>query len=89
MKLLKLQMLTNLIQSAAEGKTQRREKCPQTGAIENREQFNQIKLGRLIVNTEVYPCMKRTCATLDAMRQTRIRNLQSKRNRSKDAHGSL
>ena len=55
MKLLKLQMLTNLIQSAAEGKTQRREKCPQTGASENREQFNQIKLGRLIVNTEVYP----------------------------------
>ena len=78
MALLKLQMLTNLTQAAAEGKTQRREKPPQTGASENREQFNQIKLGRLIVNTEVYPCMKRACVALDALRHTRISNLQSK-----------
>ena len=59
-------------------KIQRHEKRPQAGAGENKEQFNQIKLGRLVINTEVYPCMKRACVTLDALRHTRISNLQSK-----------
>ena len=44
MALLKLQKLTNLTQAAEGGKIQRHEKCPKTGADENNEQFNQIKL---------------------------------------------
>ena len=71
-------MLTNLIQAATEGKIQRHEKCPQTGARENRELFNQTQPGRLIVNTEIYPFVKRACVALDALRHTRMSNLQSK-----------
>ena len=77
--LLKLQMLANIVQAASERKIQRREKSPQTGSQYNREQFTRIKPpGRLIVNTEIYPCMKRACVALDALRQTRTKNTQSK-----------
>ena len=37
-----------------------------------------MKIGRLIVNTEVYHCVGRACVALDALRQTRIKYMQSK-----------
>ena len=71
-------MLTNLIQAASAGKILCHERCPRAGARENTELFNQIKTGRLIVNTEIYPCLKRACVSLDALRRTRMSNIQSK-----------
>ena len=76
--MLKLQVLTNQIQLAAEGKIKCHEECPEGGEI-NIEQFKQIKPpGRLIINTEVYPAMKRACLTLDAIHQTRLKEMQAR-----------
>ena len=76
--LLKLQVLANQIQSAAEGKIQCHVECPEGGEI-NIEQFKQIKPpGRLIINTEVYPAMKRACLTLEAIHQTRLKEMQAR-----------
>ena len=76
--LLKLQVLTNQMQSASEGKIKCHEERPEGGEI-NIEQFKQIKPpGRLIINTEVYPAMKRACLTLDAIHQTRLKEMQAR-----------
>ena len=43
------------------------------------EQFQKIKPPeRLIINTEVHPCVKRACATLDAIHQTRLQNMHAR-----------
>ena len=54
--LLKLQMLTNLVQAAAEGKCSATRNAPRTGAQDNRELFIRTKPPeRLIANTEISP----------------------------------
>ena len=35
-----------------------------------------MRYGRLIMDTEIYPCLKRACVTLDAIRKSRIGQLQ-------------
>ena len=78
MALLKLQTLTNNIQAAAEEKIPCRKKCPAEGKDDNKDRFDQMEYGRLILNTEIYSCAKRACASLEAVRKSRIGHLQSK-----------
>ena len=49
---------------------------PRKGRAGNQELFNKMRYGRLIMNTEIYTCMKRECVTLDAIRKSRIGQLQ-------------
>ena len=53
-------------------------KMSDDGEGENREFFCKMKIERLIVNTEVYPCMERAFVSLDALHRTRIKDMQSK-----------
>ena len=81
--LLRLQTLTNLIQAAGEGKitmgeTQCHRSCPKEGSEGIRDFFGRIKTGRLVINTEAHPCMRRACTALEALRKTRLGEMQSK-----------
>ena len=38
----------------------------------------KMKLGRLLINTEIYPCVRRACVTLGAVRKIRIGQMQIK-----------
>ena len=77
--LLKLQILTNQAQAAAEGKMYRHSKCPQGETKKTRRSLNRPnRQGGLIINTEVYPCMKRACVALSAMKQTRLKKIYSR-----------
>ena len=81
--LLRLQTLTNMLQAAEEGKismgkTQRHSSCPPEGAEVIRDYFGGLKTGRLIINTEVHPCMRRACAALEALHMTRYGEMQAK-----------
>ena len=40
------------------------------------EMFNRIRYVRLILNPEIYPCMARACATLAAVRKSRLGQFQ-------------
>ena len=67
------------MQAAAEGKAQCHKAFPQDGTEENVTQFQQTKPpGRLIINTEVHPCLKRACVALGSIHQTRLKNMHSK-----------
>ena len=61
---LEIQTITNTIQQAAVGKTICHPKCPEEGQAKNQEMFEQMRYGRLILNTEIYPCVKRACLTM-------------------------
>ena len=76
--ILQIQTLTNIIQSADERKLICRPKCPTEEKASNRELSNHMRYGRLILNTEIYPCMKRACVTLDSVRKSRIWHFQIK-----------
>ena len=43
---------------------------------------NRAKYGRLLINTKVYQCVKRSCGALEAVRQSRIGN-EDQRTRTK------
>ena len=51
--LLKIQTLANLIQQLTEGKMPRRETCSKEGRKESPESVGEMKLGRLLINTEI------------------------------------
>ena len=46
------------------------------GRPTKQETFERMRYGRLLVNTETYPCMKRACVALDAIQKSRIGQLQ-------------
>ena len=81
--LLRIQTLTNMLQAAEEGrnstdKTQGRNNGPPEGAGTIREYSAGLKIGRLIINKEVHPCIRRACATLEAIHATRYGDMQAK-----------
>ena len=51
---------------------------PRRRKNENLELPNKMRYGRLILNADIYPCMKRSCVALDAVRKSRIGLLQIK-----------
>ena len=76
--LLNIQALTNTAQQAAAGKIVCHSKCPGEGKPTNQEIFGKMRYGRLILNTGIYQCAKRDCATLDAVHKSRIGLFQIK-----------
>ena len=52
--LLKLQTLSNTIKAAAEGEITCHQKCTGGGRGDNKDLFNQMEYGRLILNTPIY-----------------------------------
>ena len=74
--LLKLQIMENAIRQVAEGKVVFRPNIPREGRTTDVEVFNRIRYGGLISNAEIYSCLKRACATLDAVRESRLGQFQ-------------
>ena len=70
--LLRIQDLTSTTQQAAEGKIVFHSKCTGGGKLTNQEIFEKMRYGRLILNTGIYPCLKRARATSGAIRKRRI-----------------
>jgi len=62
----------------ATGKTQCHSSCPPEGAEMIRNYFGGLKTGRLFVNAEFHTCMRRACATLEAIHMARYGEMQSK-----------
>ena len=53
------------------------------GGKQQHRTFDRIRLGRLIINTEIYPCAKRACVAIDAIRKSQIGQFQIRGSESK------
>ena len=74
--LLKIQILTNVKHQLLEIKIECRKTRPYGGRDGDIEMLNRTKYGRLLINAEIYPCVKGSCIALDATRQSRIGEMQ-------------
>ena len=70
--LLKVQTLTNAAQKLLDGKIERHRACPDRGSGANLEMLYGTGYGKLLINTEMYPCVKRAFVSLGAIRVGRI-----------------
>ena len=57
-------------------KIPRHSSYPQEGRRRNIDTPDKIELGRLLINTETYPCAKRACVTLGAICKSRLAEIQ-------------
>ena len=76
--LLEIQTLTNITQQSAEGQILCHPTCPTGGKADSQDTFGQMRYGRLILNTEIYPFVKRVSVILGAIRKSRIGQFQTK-----------
>ena len=75
---LEIQTLTNAMQKLIGGKIERRHTFPGHGRDANLELRNETRYGGLLVNAEVYPCVKRACLSLEEIRRIRLGKMQIK-----------
>ena len=61
-----------------DGKIECHHTCPDHGRDANLELPNETRYGRLLVNTELYPCLKREFLSLEAIRLSRLGKMQIK-----------
>ena len=57
--LLKVQTMSDAIRKLPDGETERHHACPDQGRDANLELIAETRYGRLLINTEMYPCLKR------------------------------
>ena len=83
--MLKIQALANADRELYEGEIPRRKSCADEVRDANPEMLSTVKYGNLLINTEIYPCLKRACVTLDSICKSRIGECRS---RGKDIRNS-
>ena len=74
--LLKIQALPNAAHRLSVGKIPRLGSCAGDGRDANLEMRSIVKYERLLINSEIYPCAKRACVTIDAISDSRIGKMQ-------------
>ena len=76
--MLRIQTTTDAMQKVLDGKIEFHHTCPGRGRDENMELLNEKRYGRLLINTEIYPCLKRATISREAIHLSRIGPMQIK-----------
>ena len=74
--LLKIQTLTSAMKKLLDGEVECRHTCPDRGRGKNLELLHETGYGGLLINTGMYPILKRACLSLEAIRLRRIGEMQ-------------
>ena len=85
--LLKIPALTNATQQISG--EQCHSSCAGEGRDANLDMVGKINYGRRLINTEIYPCVKRWCVALDTIREIRIGKMPNQRERAQKTHDRL
>ena len=64
------------LSETARRKIERHHTCTGQGRDENLELLNETRYGRLLVNPEMHPCLKRACLSLEAIHLIGIGKMQ-------------